>query len=48
MRLYDVNAVYLTSMFLKHLIESAQDGDVKLYLALYDSESIPKNILRGM
>ncbi|KAH1227042.1 Dymeclin [Glycine max] len=41
-----VNAVYLTSVFLKHLIESAQDGDVELYLSLHDSESIPKNILR--
>ncbi|KAH1265229.1 hypothetical protein GmHk_01G000976 [Glycine max] len=41
-----INAVYLTSVFLKHLIESAQDGDVELYLSLHDSESIPKNILR--
>ncbi|KAL5133731.1 Expansin-A13 [Glycine soja] len=44
---WSLGLVYLTSMFLKHLIESAQDGDVKLYLALYDSESIPKNILRA-
>ncbi|KAK7393723.1 hypothetical protein VNO78_22287 [Psophocarpus tetragonolobus] len=40
-----VNAVYLTSVFLKHLIESAQDGDVMLYLSLHDDESMPKNIL---
>ncbi|XP_020203052.1 dymeclin isoform X2 [Cajanus cajan] len=40
-----VNAVYITSVFLKHLIESTQDGDVKLYLSLHDSESIPINIL---
>ncbi|TKY53772.1 dymeclin isoform X1 [Spatholobus suberectus] len=40
-----VNAVYITSVFLKYLIESAQDGDIELYLSLHDSESIPKNIL---
>ena len=39
-----INAVYLTSVFLKHLIESAQDGDVELYVSLHDSESIWKNI----
>lgn len=43
-----VNAVYFTSVFLKHLIESAQDGDVELYLSLCDNESIPKHVLGGM
>ncbi|RDX91337.1 Dymeclin, partial [Mucuna pruriens] len=40
-----VNAVYFTSVFLKHLIECAKDGDVELYLSLQDNESIPNNIL---
>ncbi|KAK7355065.1 hypothetical protein VNO80_14310 [Phaseolus coccineus] len=34
-----VNAVSFTSVFLKHLIESAQDGVVVLYLYLHDNES---------
>ncbi|XP_014512199.1 dymeclin isoform X2 [Vigna radiata var. radiata] len=40
-----VNAVCFTSVFLKHLIESAQDGVVELYLSLHDNDSIPKSIL---
>ncbi|KAK7279271.1 hypothetical protein RJT34_24318 [Clitoria ternatea] len=40
-----VNAVYITSIFLKHLIESSQGGGIELYLSLHDNESIPKNIL---
>ncbi|KAK7354897.1 hypothetical protein VNO80_14139 [Phaseolus coccineus] len=40
-----VNAVCFTSVFLKHLIESAQDGVLVLYLYLQDNESIPKSIL---
>lgn len=42
-----VNAVCFTSVFLKHLIESAQDGVVELYLSLHDNDSIPKSILGG-
>ncbi|CAJ1967038.1 unnamed protein product [Sphenostylis stenocarpa] len=40
-----VNVVYFTSVFLKHLIGSAQDGGVELYLSLHDNESIPKSIM---
>jgi len=42
-----VNAVSFSSVFLKHLIESAQDGVLVLYLYLHDNESIPKSILGG-
>ncbi|XP_061337105.1 uncharacterized protein LOC133284132 isoform X2 [Gastrolobium bilobum] len=40
-----VNAVHITSVFLKHLIESAQGDDIELYLSLHDNESIPMDIL---
>ncbi|XP_019432528.1 PREDICTED: dymeclin-like isoform X1 [Lupinus angustifolius] len=40
-----VNAVHITSVFLKHLIESAQGGNINLYLALHVDESISKDIL---
>lgn len=42
-----VNAVCCTSVFLKHLIESSQDGVLVLYLYLHDNESIPNGILLG-
>lgn len=43
-----VNAVYITSVFLKHLIESAQGDDLALHLSLDKNEAMPKDILGGM
>ncbi|KAI4317895.1 hypothetical protein L6164_025724 [Bauhinia variegata] len=40
-----VNAVYITSVFVKHLIENTHGDDIKLYLSLDESEAIPKDIL---
>ncbi|XP_028776423.1 dymeclin-like [Neltuma alba] len=40
-----VNAVYITSIFLKHLIENVQGDDLELHLLLDENESIPKGIL---
>ncbi|KAI4345691.1 hypothetical protein L6164_012791 [Bauhinia variegata] len=40
-----VNAVYITSVFVKHLIENAPGDNIKLYLSLDESEVIPKDIL---
>ncbi|KAF7806909.1 dymeclin [Senna tora] len=41
-----VNAVYITSVFLKHFIESAQGDNLELHLSLDENEAIPKDILR--
>ena len=43
-----VNAVYISSVFLKHLIESVQGDSVELYLSLDDNETIPKDVLGGI
>lgn len=38
------NAVYISSVFLKHLIES----DIQLYLSFDDNEAALKDVLGGM
>ncbi|KAK7269269.1 hypothetical protein RIF29_21991 [Crotalaria pallida] len=35
-----INAVYISSVFLKHLIESVQGDNLQLYLSLYDNEAV--------
>ncbi|KAK7280069.1 hypothetical protein RJT34_25131 [Clitoria ternatea] len=40
-----VNAVYISSVFLKHLIESVQGDNVQLYLSLDDNEAAHKDVL---
>ncbi|MED6108086.1 hypothetical protein PIB30_020182 [Stylosanthes scabra] len=40
-----VNAVYISSVFLKHLIESFQGDYVELHLSLDDNETIPMDVL---
>lgn len=43
-----VNAVYISSVFLKHLIESAKSDDIEeLYLFLDVKEPIPKDFIQG-
>lgn len=43
------NAVYISSVFLKYLIEIAQsDNFEELYLSLDESETIPKEYTLGM
>lgn len=42
------NAVYISSIFLKHLIESVQGENIQLYLSLEDNEDVQKDVLRGM
>lgn len=43
-----VNAAYISSIFLKNIIENSQSGDLKeLYLSLDESEPIPKEFIRG-
>lgn len=43
-----VNAVYITSVFLKHLIENAKSDDIEgLYLSLDEKEPIPKDLIQG-
>lgn len=43
-----VNAVYITSVFLKHLIENAKSDDIEdLYLSLDEKEPIPKDFIGG-
>lgn len=42
-----VNAVYMTSIFLKHLIENVEGDDLELHLLLDENESISKDILGG-
>lgn len=37
------NAVYISSVFLKHLVES----DIHLYLSFDDNEDVLKDVLRG-
>nr|KYP74983.1 Dymeclin [Cajanus cajan] len=42
-----VNAVYMSSTFLKHLIESVQgDNNIQLYLSLEDNEAVWKDVMR--
>ncbi|KAG6664837.1 dymeclin-like isoform X2 [Carya illinoinensis] len=42
-----VNAVYITSVFLKHLIENAKSDDIEgLYLSLDEKEPIPKDLIQ--
>ncbi|KAG6668778.1 dymeclin isoform X1 [Carya illinoinensis] len=42
-----INAVYISSVFLKHLIESAKSNDIEeLYLFLDEKEPIPKNFIQ--
>ena len=43
-----VNAVYITSIFLKHLIESSNGDDIRLYQSLDANETMPKDILGGI
>ncbi|KAJ7954834.1 dymeclin [Quillaja saponaria] len=40
-----VNAVYISSIFLKHLIEIAKSDSVELHLSLAEAEPAPKDIL---
>ncbi|XP_014628393.1 dymeclin isoform X3 [Glycine max] len=40
------NAVYISSIFLKHLIESVQGENIQLYLSLEDNEDVQKDVLR--
>ncbi|OIW12485.1 hypothetical protein TanjilG_04649 [Lupinus angustifolius] len=40
-----ISAVYICSVFLKHLIESVQGDNLDLYLSLNDCEDAPKDIL---
>ncbi|KAK7343616.1 hypothetical protein VNO77_12506 [Canavalia gladiata] len=40
-----VNAVYISSVFLKHVIESVQGDNVQLYLSLDDNETVQKDVL---
>nr|POE45097.1 hypothetical protein CFP56_66758 [Quercus suber] len=43
-----VNAVYISSVFLKYLIENAKDDNlVELYLSLDENEPIPKDFVQG-
>ena len=42
------NAVYISSIFLKHLIESDQGENIQLYPSLEDNEDVQKDVLRGM
>ncbi|KAJ7979981.1 dymeclin [Quillaja saponaria] len=41
-----VNAVYIASVFLKHLIEISESDSLELYLSLAETEPAPKDILR--
>lgn len=42
-----VNAVYISSVFLKHLIENAKSNDIEeLYLSLDEKEPIPKDFIQ--
>ncbi|GMP56316.1 hypothetical protein CsSME_00020854 [Camellia sinensis var. sinensis] len=42
------NATYISSVFLKHLIENAKsDTFEELYLSIGESEAVPNNSLRG-
>lgn len=44
-----INAVYISSVFLKHLIENAKSNRIEeLYLSLNDSESASKEFTGGM
>ncbi|RZB44008.1 dymeclin-like isoform X1 [Glycine soja] len=40
------NAVYISSIFLKHLIESVHGENIQLYLSLEDNEDVQKDVLR--
>ncbi|RZB88924.1 Dymeclin isoform B [Glycine soja] len=40
------NAVYISSIFLKHLIESDQGENIQLYPSLEDNEDVQKDVLR--
>ncbi|XP_027365717.1 dymeclin isoform X2 [Abrus precatorius] len=40
-----VNAGYISSVFLKHLIESVQGDNIQLYLSLDDNEAAQKDVL---
>lgn len=43
-----INAVYISSVFLKHLIENAKSDKIEeLYLSLNESESASKEIIGG-
>ena len=43
-----VNAIYISSVFLKYLIENAEDGNLEeLYLSLDENEPIPKDFVLG-
>lgn len=43
-----VNAIYISSVFLKHLIENAKSDDIEeLYLSLDEKEPIPKGFMKG-
>lgn len=43
-----LNAVYVSSVFLKHLIENAKtDNFEDLYMSLNESEEIPSNVHKG-
>ena len=42
------NAVYISSVFLKYLIENAKDDNLEeLYLSLDENEPIPKDLVQG-
>ncbi|XP_038707311.1 dymeclin isoform X1 [Tripterygium wilfordii] len=43
-----VNAAYLSSVFLKYLIEHAQGDNIGLYLSLDENEPVPKIFTRGI
>lgn len=44
-----VNAVYISSVFLKYLIENAQSNNIEeFYLSLDESEPIPEDFRRGI
>ncbi|KAG4998322.1 hypothetical protein JHK82_029106 [Glycine max] len=42
------NAVYISSIFLKHLIESDQGENIQLYPSLEDNEDVQKDVLREL
>ena len=43
-----INAVYISSVFLKHLIENTKSGRIEeLYLSLNDNESASKDFIAG-
>lgn len=44
-----INAVYISSVFLKYLIENAQSNNIEdLCLSLDESEPVPDGFIRGI